>query len=116
MNWTDTKEQEEFRIAVQNFIKDRLPDYYVKKSKDPAGTDLQPDENGIQYHEDWQHDLALGSDEAKIEYECRLDVRFGAEETDLLDIYLAKENGLNPFTYFSMVDIGNLIQRMILVL
>ena len=65
MNWTDTKEQEEFRIAVQNFIKDRLPDYYVKKSKDPAGTDLQPDENGIQYHEDWQHDLALGSDEAK---------------------------------------------------
>ena len=65
MNWTDTKEQEEFRIAVQNFIKDRLPDYYVEKSKDPAGTDLQPDENGIQYHEDWQHDLALGSDEAK---------------------------------------------------
>ncbi|MAX11765.1 MAG: hypothetical protein CL710_05745 [Chloroflexi bacterium] len=65
MNWADTKEQEEFRIAVQNFIKDRLPDYYVKKSKDPAGTDLQPDENGIQYHEDWQHDLALGSDEAK---------------------------------------------------
>ena len=65
MNWTDTKEQEEFRIAVQDFIKDRLPDYYVAKSKDPAGTDLQPDENGIQYHEDWQHDLALGSDEAK---------------------------------------------------
>ena len=65
MNWTDTKEQEEFRIAVQSFIKDRLPDYYVEKSKDPAGTDLQPDENGIQYHEDWQHDLALGSDEAK---------------------------------------------------
>jgi len=65
MNWADTKEQEEFRIAVQNFIKDRLPDYYVEKSKDPAGTDLQPDENGIQYHEDWQHDLALGSDEAK---------------------------------------------------
>ena len=65
MNWTDTKEQEEFRIAVQKFIKERLPDYYVKKSKDPAGTDLQPDENGIQYHEDWQHDLALGSDEAK---------------------------------------------------
>ena len=65
MNWADTKEQEEFRIAVQNFIKDRLPDYYVEKSKDPAGTDLQPDENGIQYHEDWQHDMALGSDEAK---------------------------------------------------
>ena len=65
MNWTDTKEQEEFRIAVQKFIKERLPDYYVKKSKDPAGTDLQPDENGIQYHEDWQHDMALGSDEAK---------------------------------------------------
>ena len=65
MNWTDTKEQEEFRIAVQKFIKERLPGYYVKKSKDPAGTDLQPDENGIQYHEDWQHDLALGSDEAK---------------------------------------------------
>ena len=65
MNWTDTKEQEEFRIAVQSFIKDRLPDYYVEKSKDPAGTDLQPDENGIQYHEDWQHDMALGSDEAK---------------------------------------------------
>ena len=65
MNWTDTKEQEEFRLAVQKFIKERLPDYYVKKSKDPAGTDLQPDENGIQYHEDWQHDLALGSDEAK---------------------------------------------------
>ena len=65
MNWTDTKEQEEFRIAVQKFIKERLPGYYVKKSKDPAGTDLQPDENGIQYHEDWQHDMALGSDEAK---------------------------------------------------
>ncbi|MFL2634712.1 MAG: acyl-CoA dehydrogenase family protein [Dehalococcoidia bacterium] len=65
MNWADTKEQEEFRIAVQSFIKDRLPDYYVEKSKDPAGTDLQPDENGIQYHEDWQHDMALGSDEAK---------------------------------------------------
>ena len=65
MNWADTKEQEEFRIAVQNFIKDRLPDYYVEKSKDPAGTDLQPDENGIQYSHDWQHDMALGSDEAK---------------------------------------------------
>ena len=42
----------------------------------------------------------IGSDEAKIEYECRLDVRFGAEETDLLDIYLAKENGLNPIHVF----------------
>ena len=65
MNWEDTKEQNNFRAAVQNFIKDRLPQYYREKSKKPAGTALQADENGIQYHEDWQHDLALGSDEAK---------------------------------------------------
>ena len=65
MDWTDSDEQKIFRNAVHDFIDNRLPDYYREKAKKPAGTALQADENGIQYHEDWQHDLALGSDEAK---------------------------------------------------
>ena len=46
-----------------------------------------------------------GSDEAKIEYECRLDVRFGTEDTDLLDIYLSKEKGPNPIHVFWIFEI-----------
>ena len=35
----------------------------------------------------------VGSNEAKAEYECRLDVKFGEGETDLLDIYIAEGDG-----------------------
>jgi arylformamidase len=42
----------------------------------------------------------VGSDEAKAEYECRLDVRFGDGETDLLDIYIAEGDGPHPIHVF----------------
>jgi arylformamidase len=42
----------------------------------------------------------VGSDEAKAEYECRLDVRFGDGETDLLDIYIAECDGPHPIHVF----------------
>jgi arylformamidase len=42
----------------------------------------------------------VGSDEAKAEYECRLDVRFGDGDTDLLDIYIAEGDGPHPIHVF----------------
>lgn len=42
----------------------------------------------------------VGSDEAKAEYECRLDVKFGEGETDLLDIYIAEGDGPRPIHVF----------------
>jgi len=42
----------------------------------------------------------VGSDEAKAEYECRLDVRFGDGETDLLDIYIAEGEDPRPIHVF----------------
>lgn len=42
----------------------------------------------------------VGSDEAKAEYECRLDVKFGEGETDLLDIFIAEGDGPRPIHVF----------------
>jgi arylformamidase len=42
----------------------------------------------------------VGSNEAKAEYECRLDVKFGEGETDLLDIYIAEGDGPRPIHVF----------------
>ncbi|NKB21713.1 MAG: alpha/beta hydrolase fold domain-containing protein [Alphaproteobacteria bacterium] len=42
----------------------------------------------------------VGSNEAKAEYECRLDVKFGDGETDLLDIYIAEGDGPRPIHVF----------------
>ena len=56
MDWNDTPAQAAFRREVEDFIRERLPDYYVRKAE-------VTDEYG---HEgDWQEDLVHGSDEAK---------------------------------------------------
>ena len=56
MDWNDTLAQAAFRREVEEFIRERLPDYYVRKAE-------VSDEYG---HEgDWQEDLVHGSDEAK---------------------------------------------------
>ena len=41
-----------------------------------------------------------GSDEAKNTFNCRLDIRFGPDKTDLLDIYLAEGDTPNPIHVF----------------
>ncbi|MBK17783.1 MAG: hypothetical protein CMM52_02950 [Rhodospirillaceae bacterium] len=41
-----------------------------------------------------------GSDEAKADYECRLDIRYGDGDADVLDIYLADGNGPHPVHVF----------------
>ena len=41
-----------------------------------------------------------GSDEAKAEFDCQLDIRFGTGNTDLLDIYIAAGDGPRPIHVF----------------
>ena len=43
---------------------------------------------------------AAASDEAKAEFECKLDVRFGDGDTDLLDIYFGQGTGARPIHVF----------------
>ena len=58
MDWSDTKEQADFRQHVRAFIQERLPAYYRKpevkraKAEDPET-------------QDWQSEMVHGSDEAK---------------------------------------------------
>ena len=43
---------------------------------------------------------SVASDEAKASYECKVDVRFGDGETDLLDIYFGQGTGPRPIHVF----------------
>jgi arylformamidase len=49
---------------------------------------------------DCKNAQSMGSDEAKAAYECKLDVRFGDGEADLIDIYFGEGTGPRPIHVF----------------
>jgi alkylation response protein AidB-like acyl-CoA dehydrogenase len=57
MDWSDTGEQEQFRVQVRDFIEERLPELYRERSKRGKGPGL--------HNVDWQFDLMLGEPEVK---------------------------------------------------
>ena len=50
--------------------------------------------------DDCKNAQSAASDEAKAAYECKLDVRFGDGESDLLDIYFGQGTGPRPIHVF----------------
>ena len=57
MDWSDTREQEQFRMQVRDFIGERLPELYRERSTRGKGPGL--------HNVDWQFDLMLGEPEVK---------------------------------------------------
>ena len=57
MDWSDTPEQEEFRMSVRSFIQERLPDYYRGEAFERRRVE--------DAEQDWQWEMMHGSDEAK---------------------------------------------------
>ena len=69
----------------------------VYRSYDQKALDKAYDNRGrFPDTEDCKAAQSQGSDQCKVEYECKLDVRFGDGETDLLDIYLGEGTGPRP--------------------
>jgi arylformamidase len=73
----------------------------VYRSYDQKALDKAYDNRGrFPDTEDCKAAQSQGSDQCKVEYECKLDVRFGDGETDLLDIYFGEGPGPRPIHVF----------------
>ena len=73
----------------------------VYRSYDQKALDKAYDNRGrFPDTEDCKAAQSQGSDQCKVEYECKLDVRFGDGETDLLDIYFGEGPEPRPIHVF----------------